>query len=424
VAIDPAMEAVQQAAVCRETAISCLELLSAQIGVYINAEEVRSRQQLRGATLPVSELIEVANDFGLKAEFVHRDWAWLQRTVATQPILLLLNNGNTVVAVRAGRSGAEEIVVSDPLYRGGAQIFLPRASLEPVWHGDAMPVTPLFVVSEGESSGDHQRMAEHFSNKTGFAKLFGVILLYLGTIALVTALGARPIKEKVTAFQTPSPALPAAVPLQASSVNTEAGNRLADQVLQEVTFIASILGSIAAPPISSLPAVSSPAGSGNASVQEAPAVAPGTMTPKVTDSDANSAGSPAAAPAPGEVLANVTPPVAGSQPAGVGAGVRSVPIPPATEVAALLARGDDQFRLGDVASARLFYEYAAHAGAPNAALRLGETYDPIFLDRTQIHGVRGDIRKALFWYRRARDLGSDEAGKLLKDLDANQGADR
>jgi hypothetical protein len=86
------------------------------------------------------------------------------------------------------------------------------------------------------------------------------------------------------------------------------------------------------------------------------------------------------------------------------------------ETAALLARGDSLFGVGDVSSARLFYERAADAGNGDAALRLGETYDPVFLERAKLPAVRGDRGAAVFWYRRARELGVAEAEILLKGI--------
>ena len=86
------------------------------------------------------------------------------------------------------------------------------------------------------------------------------------------------------------------------------------------------------------------------------------------------------------------------------------------EVATLLERGDALLATGDFTSARLFYEAAAEAGDANAALRLGATFDPIFIDRANLRGVRTDMERAAFWYRRARDLGSSAAENLLKDL--------
>lgn len=84
--------------------------------------------------------------------------------------------------------------------------------------------------------------------------------------------------------------------------------------------------------------------------------------------------------------------------------------------AILLTRGDSLFGTGDLASARLFYERAANAGSEQAALRLGESYDPRFLERTHIRGARGDIAAAIFWYTRARDLGASEATILLDSI--------
>ena len=86
----------------------------------------------------------------------------------------------------------------------------------------------------------------------------------------------------------------------------------------------------------------------------------------------------------------------------------------AADTAALLARGDVLFSKGDVIAARAFYERAADAGEGRAALRLGETFDPVFLDQARLRAARGDLSTALSWYRRARDLGVAEAEILLK----------
>ena len=86
------------------------------------------------------------------------------------------------------------------------------------------------------------------------------------------------------------------------------------------------------------------------------------------------------------------------------------------EVAALLARGDALLANGDIASARLCYERAADGGNAQAAVRLGESYDPAFLAQTQLTGIRADKNAAARWYRRAIELGANEADTLLKSL--------
>ena len=88
------------------------------------------------------------------------------------------------------------------------------------------------------------------------------------------------------------------------------------------------------------------------------------------------------------------------------------------KITTLLARGDWLFATGDIDSARLLYERAAEAGEAQGAVRLGETFDPIFLDRAQVREVRADAGMAVFWYRRARDLGATGITSRLKSLEA------
>ena len=92
----------------------------------------------------------------------------------------------------------------------------------------------------------------------------------------------------------------------------------------------------------------------------------------------------------------------------------------ATEIATLLARGDWLFTTGDVASARILYERAAHGGEARAAVRLAQTFYPVFLNRTHLHGVPSDLGMAVFWYRRARDLGATQVERRLKTLQTKQ----
>jgi TPR repeat protein len=80
-----------------------------------------------------------------------------------------------------------------------------------------------------------------------------------------------------------------------------------------------------------------------------------------------------------------------------------------------VARGDAFVAARDIISARLFYERAAAMGDGRAALRMGATFDPSFLERAGIR-AKSDLQDALAWYRRARDLGDAEADRLLNSL--------
>ena len=100
----------------------------------------------------------------------------------------------------------------------------------------------------------------------------------------------------------------------------------------------------------------------------------------------------------------------------------AVPQPPrvvlsAAEIGELLARGDAFFRMGDLTSARLFYERAADAGNGQGAMRMGATFDPAFLGRAGSRSVQGDPAKARAWYRKAFDLSIVEIERQSGTVD-------
>ena len=71
---------------------------------------------------------------------------------------------------------------------------------------------------------------------------------------------------------------------------------------------------------------------------------------------------------------------------------------------------------GDILSARLLLKRAATAGNAQAALKLGMTFDPVFLAEQGVVGFAPDVAQARGWYERAAELGSTEASRLLEQL--------
>ena len=119
---------------------------------------------------------------------------------------------------------------------------------------------------------------------------------------------------------------------------------------------------------------------------------------------------PLAVPAPPAALAPQALPPA------LPASVRAVAPASSADAEQLRAQGDARLGQGDIASARLFYERAADAGDARAANRLGNTFDPAFLARWGVLGMRGDAAQAEAWYRRAGALGDEDAANELRAL--------
>lgn len=85
-------------------------------------------------------------------------------------------------------------------------------------------------------------------------------------------------------------------------------------------------------------------------------------------------------------------------------------------IAELIAHGQKMIDLGQIAGARSYFKRAAEAGSADAAYALGMTYEPSFLDRVGVQGMRADPAEARAWYERAQELGSQAAKQRLEEL--------
>jgi hypothetical protein len=86
---------------------------------------------------------------------------------------------------------------------------------------------------------------------------------------------------------------------------------------------------------------------------------------------------------------------------------------------ALFDKARERFKTGDIAGARAIFEVLALKGDPDAAIAIGETYDPIVLGQLYVKGLQPDEAKAVAWYRKADELGDQRARTRLNALNQN-----
>jgi hypothetical protein len=439
--IDFRTESLREPVASRDTAISCLVRLGAQNGVNLEIESVRDRAGLDGDTITISRLIKLADACGLPLEWIRLDWQGLKTTGFGQ-LLIFREDTNCVVLTGGARAGAEEVSIWDP-HHDGVIFFMGREDFERAWNGHALMITPKelgkaftspsqqnalkAIASEirgtpadivkpespgnpppgaGSSSpGPHGAPARRWRRPL----LSFVSVGAVASVSITIFLFIHPGGDKALSVGTPSREDAAVTPEDAPSAGEMAARRSAAGAAASTS-----------PEMTSTPAASEPAGlaTGNA-----PSPAPAAGVPYAAANPTDTAPASTAisvGPAPSATTAPAASPSAnelsGATPAAPTTGLTETRLSDA-DAAALLARGDVLFSKGDIVAARLFYERAAYAGEGQAALRLGETFDPVFLDQARLRGARGDLSTALSWYRRARDLGVAEAEILLKTLE-------
>jgi Peptidase C39 family len=472
--VDLSTQQLHEPVVSCDTALSCLIRLRVCNGDDPEVEAVRHLAVLDGNTLPASRLIELVGKFGLQAECVRLDWDGLTKAELGHPILVFLKNTNVVVVTGAESAATEAVSIWDPLHSDGEVLTVPREDFERAWSGDALAITrqpspeaealsgfpgqqdiegpapPLETHSERAWSGDALAITRQPSLEAEASSgLSGQQDAEVPDPPLETDSERTPIAEtepppiSVTVARRAKSqwllaiglvaAAALSVPLLLHAVTDSAG-RTGIRAKEETPEVPRSTAEATARSLEPVAAASAPA-------RPMPPVAPSAAMPALSESIGRPAAAVAqetAAPAP-EPTSSASPAQA-EPPAGPAvAAAPAAPIPsyevstaaPSTdpissaeprlsapEIATLLARGDVLFGTGDLAAARTFYERAADAGDAQAAVRLGETYDPSFLDRAHLRGVRGNVVTALAWYRRARDLGAAEAEVLLNSLEA------
>ncbi len=461
--VDPLTEHLHDPIISCDTALSCLVRLGVCKGDDQEIEAFRRRAILDGNTLPVTRLIELVGTFGVQAECRRLDWNGLTKGEVSYPILVFLNNTNAVVVTGTDSAAAEPVSVWDPLHSDGEVFSVQHEDFERAWSGDVLTIArqpPTEADASLDSSeGQNIEIVEPLPQRRSERAPAAEAQLLPGSVPV--ARRAKPGRLVVIGLAA---AAVIGVPLWIHAVTGDFGTivREAKEEIAEdpqsalSTAEAAVhpkapgaVASTATGPMPQVvpsvetPAAAAPAGGAVLAVAPGTAAPPPEPAPDIARAAAAEPGNgPAAAPATAALMREPAPdiarPVPVETPTGpayavapaatpsvnVAAAPLSAGTPPvdarlsAAETAMLLARGDVLFSTGDLVAARLFYERAADAGEAQAAVRLGETFDPNFIDHVQIRGAHGNVEAALSWYRRARDLGAAEAEFLLNSLQA------
>lgn len=84
----------------------------------------------------------------------------------------------------------------------------------------------------------------------------------------------------------------------------------------------------------------------------------------------------------------------------------------------MLSRGANLMDDGDIAGARLIFEYLAEQGSASGAVAFAKSFDPNLFEKGYIKGPQPSTEDAMKWYRRAAELGNKEAISRLNTLRA------
>jgi len=158
-------------AVSARTALFCLGRLNGRSSEAAGVSTSSAGDNGASDVLSVKRLIEIARAQGYDTKPIRLGWQELRAAAMAEPVLLVLRNGNVVIAVQSGPKLVEELIASDPLYLNGEDFFLPRGVLEAAWDGAALILKPLPLVMKTS--------AERLVSTLSYCAVVAVIGLFL-----------------------------------------------------------------------------------------------------------------------------------------------------------------------------------------------------------------------------------------------------
>jgi ATP-binding cassette subfamily B protein len=137
---------------CAHTAVRCLASVARHRGVDASVDRLIHDYVLGSQEPPVSFLIRMAREIGLKAKEAKLGWDELFELGDAYPVIVRLKNGNCMLLVGAGvKAGTRLVLVQDPLAEETGMLTLDQARFTAAWDG-----TTIFVKRELVAQGDER----------------------------------------------------------------------------------------------------------------------------------------------------------------------------------------------------------------------------------------------------------------------------
>lgn len=135
-----------------QTALHCLEFVAARRGVDLSVEQLKHAHAVDGAALPVSVVVRMAKQAGLRASAAKIDWRALLDLGEAFPAMVQLANGNWVVVAGATGGNDRRVSVIDPLAdRRDEPLLVNEEQFCANWHGDVL------LIKREQSIGTSER---------------------------------------------------------------------------------------------------------------------------------------------------------------------------------------------------------------------------------------------------------------------------
>jgi len=168
-----------------QTAIKCLVLLARQHGIDLTVDRI-------------------AQDKGLKARRKRLTWEDLSRLGQAYPVLIRLDNGNSVIATsfRAAEDGADQVLILDPMAEKAELLSIDREKMEAAWSGETIFFKRRQSMADEEQPFGFGWFVPEMLRQRGVFAQIAICAILLHVLALATPIFFQLTFDKVLGNQS------------------------------------------------------------------------------------------------------------------------------------------------------------------------------------------------------------------------------
>lgn len=184
------------------SALTCLEIVARQHGLTLSVPQLIHDNMLAGEEIGAAQLLKCATSAGLKAKFVHLNWAALSNLKKALPAIIMFKNGTSMVL--RNLDGGEEhprVVLQDPNAADDALLVIDRARFEDAWSGDTVLVKRNYDIADENQPFSIGLVSALIFRERWLVRDVAICAVIISMLALTPIIFWRLLSDKVIYFK-------------------------------------------------------------------------------------------------------------------------------------------------------------------------------------------------------------------------------
>lgn len=185
-------------AACGHTAVRSLAIIAGLRGINVSADQLLREYVVGNEEAPASLLLRMANDIGLRASAAVLAWDNLAHLGDAFPVVLLLRNGQAMIATAITQiNGIPAVLLRDPLAGEDCLLAVDEVRLSQAWDGQVVFLKRHYKLTDVEQPFGLRWFFPEIIRQRRLFRDIGIAAVMLSLLAMVMPIITQLILDKV-----------------------------------------------------------------------------------------------------------------------------------------------------------------------------------------------------------------------------------